>query len=251
MPVQRQGIQGKKRVVQQEIESGYEYESPSLKNSLPKNLLRALVFIAHGYAEHCLLYEPLAQVLASNNFFVLTHDHDRTPFQIFFTGPAGCGKTFVIKLLMEIYNRYTDNDGYCNAYMTCASTGKAAGAISETTVHTVLKISLLRLLPLHSETAQQYRTLFKYMKVIIIDEISMISAQLLLKFGSRLKQITGNFQSNFSGLDIILIGDFVRQLPPVRSTPIYKQPKQTLVGPILWQNLKFYELNEVMRQANQ
>ncbi|GFV01352.1 ATP-dependent DNA helicase [Trichonephila clavipes] len=67
---------------------------------------------------------------------------------------------------------------------------------------------------------------------------------------SRLKQITGNFQSNFGGLDIILIGG-LRQLPPVRSTPIYKQPKQTIVGPISWQNLKFYELNEVMRQANQ
>ncbi|GFT45769.1 HTH CENPB-type domain-containing protein [Trichonephila clavipes] len=43
----------------------------------------------------------------------------------------------------------------------------------------------------------------------------------------------------------------LRQLPPVRSTPIYKQPKQTIVGPILLRNLKFYERNEVMRQANQ
>ncbi|GFY25377.1 ATP-dependent DNA helicase [Trichonephila clavipes] len=49
---------------------------------------------------------------------------------------------------------------------------------------------------------------------------------------------------------IILIGD-LRHLPPVRSTPIYKQPKQTLVGPILWQNLNFYEINEVLHQANQ
>ncbi|GFT16099.1 transposable element Tc1 transposase [Trichonephila clavipes] len=43
----------------------------------------------------------------------------------------------------------------------------------------------------------------------------------------------------------------LHQLPPVRSTPIYKQPKLIIVGPILWQNLKFYELNEVMRQTNQ
>ena len=175
---------------------------------------------------------------------------DDVPFQIFFTGPAGCGKTFVIKLLMEIYNRYTDNDGYCNAYITCASTGKAAVAIEGTTVHTALKISLSRLLPLSNETAQQYRTLFKYVKVIIIDEISMISAQLLIKIDCRLKQITGNFQTNFGGLDIIFIGD-LRQLPPVRATPIYKQPKQTIVGPVLWRNLKFYELDQVMRQANQ
>lgn len=118
---------------------------------------------------------------------------DNVPFQIFFTGPAGCGKTFVIKLLMEIYNRYTDNDGYCNAYITCASTGKAAVAIAGTTVHTALKISLSRLLPLSNETAQQYRTLFKYVKVIIIDEISMISAQLLIKIDSRLKQLLVTF----------------------------------------------------------
>ncbi|GFU56916.1 ATP-dependent DNA helicase [Trichonephila clavipes] len=70
------------------------------------------------------------------------------------------------------------------------------------------------------------------------------------RIDSRLKQITGNFQSNFGGLDIILIGD-LRQLQPVRSAPIYKQPKQTIVGPILRRNLRFYELNEVMRQANQ
>ncbi|GFV30156.1 ATP-dependent DNA helicase [Trichonephila clavipes] len=44
---------------------------------------------------------------------------------------------------------------------------------------------------------------------------------------------------------------FTSILPPVRSTPIYKQPKQTICGPILRGNLKFYELNEVMRQANQ
>ncbi|GFU90897.1 transposable element Tcb1 transposase [Trichonephila clavipes] len=75
-------------------------------------------------------------------------DKDRTPFQKIFNGPAGRGKTFVIKLLMEIYNRYTDNDGYCQS---C----KAAVAISETTVHAALKISLSRLLPLHSETAEQ------------------------------------------------------------------------------------------------
>ncbi|GFV60879.1 ATP-dependent DNA helicase [Trichonephila clavipes] len=43
---------------------------------------------------------------------------------------------------------------------------------------------------------------------------------------------------------------YIHQVPPVRSTPIYKQPKQTIVGQILWRNLKFYE-NEVIHQAIQ
>ena len=174
---------------------------------------------------------------------------NESPLQIFFTGPAGCGKTFVIKLLMEIYNRFTNTDGFCNAYITCASTGKAAVAINGTTVHTALKISLSRLLPLSNEVAHQYRSLFMYVKVLIVDEISMISAELLSHVDSRLKQITGNFTTNFGGLDIILIGD-LRQLPPVRATPIYKQQKQTIAGPVLWRDLKFYELTQIMRQSN-
>ncbi|CAH2104199.1 unnamed protein product [Euphydryas editha] len=162
------------------------------------------------------------------------------PFQIFFTGPAGCGKTFVIKLIMEIYNRYNENDGCCNSYIAYASTGKTAVAIDGTTVHTALKISLPRLLPLSTEVAHQYRALFKYVKVLIVDEISMIGAELLLQIDSRLKQITGDYKTNFGGLDVILIGD-LRQLPPVRATPIYKQQKQKIVGPILWRGFKFYE----------
>jgi len=158
---------------------------------------------------------------------------EKSPLQIFFTGPAGSGKTFVIKLIMEIYNRFSNNDGFCNSFITCASTGKAAVAINGTTVHTALKISLSKLLPLSMETAQQYRCLFKYVKVLIIDEVSMIGAELLNQIDVRLKQITGNFDEPFGRLDAIFIGD-LRQLPPVRATPIYKQPKQRMVGPLLW-----------------
>ncbi|GFU25887.1 ATP-dependent DNA helicase [Trichonephila clavipes] len=116
---------------------------------------------------------------------------------------------------MEIYNRYTNNDGYCHTYITCASTGKAAVAISGTTVHTDLNISLLRLLPLHSETAQQCRTLFKYIKVIIIDEIR-------------------NFSVNYHQF-------VLRPSISNRNRPSLDQ---------FMANLKFYEPNEIMRHAN-
>ena len=174
---------------------------------------------------------------------------DQSPFQIFFTGPAGCGKTFVIKLIMEIYNRFSDNDGYGNACITCASTGKAAVAIDGSTVHTALKITISALLPLSSELLQLYRCLFKYVRVLIIEEVSMISAELLSEMDSRLKQIAGNHNIDFGGLDVILIGD-LRQLPPVRATPIYKPIKMRMVAPALWRALKFYALTQVMRQIN-
>lgn len=64
------------------------------------------------------------------------------PIQIFFTGPAGFGKTFYKIIKSSAYNRFSDTDGFCNAFIACASTGKAAVAIDAVTVHTAFKISL-------------------------------------------------------------------------------------------------------------
>ncbi|CAG4972703.1 unnamed protein product [Parnassius apollo] len=69
----------------------------------------------------------------------------------------------------------------------------------------------------------------------------MIGAELLTQIDARLKQITGNFETNFGGLDMIFIGD-LRQLPPVKTA--------NMAGPVLWRGLKFYRLTEVMRQSN-
>lgn len=85
---------------------------------------------------------------------------EKSPLQLFFTVPAGCGKTFIIKLILEIHNRFSDNDDFYNSYIICALTGKTAVAINGTPVHTALKISLSNLIPLSIETAQQYRCLF-------------------------------------------------------------------------------------------
>ncbi|XP_069968672.1 uncharacterized protein [Bactrocera oleae] len=180
----------------------------------------------------------------------LLNSENPLALQLFLTGPAGCEKTFLIQLIMEICNRFTDTDGYCNAYLACASTGKAAVAIGGTTVHTAFKISLSKFQsPLSNEIKGLYRSLFKYVKMIVIDEISMIGAEMVERIDSRLKEITGNFNAAFGGLHIILIGN-LRQLPPVRATPIWKQKIQRVDGQQLWRGIAFYELNEVMRQEN-
>jgi hypothetical protein len=79
---------------------------------------------------------------------------------------------------MEIYNRFSDTDGIFNAYIACASTGKAATAIGGSSVHSALNI-LSRLIPLNIENAYQCRTLFKFVKVVVILEVSMVFPELL------------------------------------------------------------------------
>lgn len=67
---------------------------------------------------------------------------DSPPLQIFFTGVAGCGKTFVLHLIMDVYNRHCNRAGSdnINAYVACTTTGKAAVALGGVTVHAAFKL---------------------------------------------------------------------------------------------------------------
>lgn len=80
---------------------------------------------------------------------------------------------------------------------------------------------------------------FKYVWAVIIDEISMCSAEMLHTIHSRLQPITGIYDKVFGGVDIFLIGD-LRQLPPVCATPIFRQAKNRLNELNLRRSLKFY-----------
>ncbi len=70
------------------------------------------------------------------------HDATSLPIQIFFTGPAGCGKTYVLRAVMETNNRFAQqHNALNNAYVACTSTGKAAVNLGGTTVHSAFRIT--------------------------------------------------------------------------------------------------------------
>lgn len=153
---------------------------------------------------------------------------------------------------METYNRYTQNhNSLNNAYVACASTGKAAVPLGGTTVHSAFRLTTSRVTRLLSaENLQAYRNMFVGVRAVFIDEISMLSAAILGKINYRLQQITGIYDQVFGGLHIILCGDF-RQLPPVRATPCYTVPINQLGGPILWQSIDYFPLVRVVRQTDE
>ena len=64
---------------------------------------------------------------------------------------------------------------------------------------------------------------FSEVKAIIIDEISMVSNDLLYHIRLRLLETFGSPNNTpFAGLSIIVVGDFL-QLPPVRVKPVYAE----------------------------
>ncbi|GFX05943.1 ATP-dependent DNA helicase PIF1, partial [Trichonephila clavipes] len=99
------------------------------------------------------------------------------------------------------------------------------------------------------EMLQNYRSTFIGVKCIIIDEVSMIGCDVLHKINLRLQEITGVHDQPFGNLNIFFCGD-LHQLPPVNASPVYKGPRNSICGPVLWQSLDYYPLEQVMRQSD-
>ena len=83
----------------------------------------------------------------------------------------------------------------------------------------------------------------------IIDEISMVGADMLLTIHRRLCDIMDSDEP-FEGLSILAVGDMM-QLPPVAQSPVYALPSDDLAalyGSLWGKHFKLVELQEVMRQ---
>ena len=172
------------------------------------------------------------------------------PLYIFLTGNGGCGKSFLIKCMFEALNKlfsYKGDNSKANV-MLLAPTGVAAININGTTLHTGLGIPCTNFHQLSDKQRTNLRMKLENISAIFIDEISMVSAKLLLQTHQRLCEIFGTSDSiPFAGKTVIVSGDLY-QLPPVLAKPVFSMDgfiENTLK---LWLNFKLAELNETMRQ---
>jgi ATP-dependent DNA helicase PIF1 len=133
----------------------------------------------------------------------------------FLSGAAGTGKSFIVQIISELIRFNKIN---INVALT-ASTGIAACNIGGQTIHSWAGITLknsndpvdvlCHSISKNKEAANRWITT----DLLIIDEISMISAELFDKLSAVGSYIRKNNQP-FGGLQIITCGDFL-QLPPV------------------------------------
>src|SRR4051812_31276782 len=112
-----------------------------------------------------------------------------------------------------------------------APTGIAAENVGGKTIHSTLRIKDIlnnrQSLVMHNQNLRQE---CKKVKFIIIDEISMISAD-MLSFISDLFAKLHNKPIEFSGIPILLIGDLA-QLPPVKGAQIFFLPIWKIFFPL-------------------
>jgi len=179
------------------------------------------------------------------------------PFYLFCTGGAGVGKSHLIHTILQMTNRSLRRPGDDPSQIVThlsAPTGTAAYNIGGTTLHNSFLLPLTQSdkhTNLSGEKLSNLRNQFSKLKILIIDEISMVSSNMLCQIHERLQAITG-LPPNipFGGISILAVGD-LQQLPPVGGRAIYNIPygNNCDVFADLWNShFSVIELTEIMRQ---
>jgi len=154
-------------------------------------------------------------------------------YSVFLTGAPGTGKTFVL----NEYIKYLKSHNIYPAIT--ASTGIAATHIGGQTIHSWSGIGIYEKLDASIlDKLDQNEKLFKRIKsvkILIIDEISMLHASRLEMINFILKRIRKD-KSPFGGLQIIFCGDFC-QLPPITSSWAESSEKDFVYTSKVWQEL--------------
>ena len=143
-------------------------------------------------------------------------------------GGAGSGKSTVIEAICQhverIFRKPGDNPEM-PYILKCAPTGSAAANIEGQTLHSVFSFNFgNEFLTLSDKARDEKRNSFQNLKLLIIDEISMVSADMLYKIDLRLKEIKENMSSQFGGIGVLCFGDLM-QLRPVLARYIFDQPR--------------------------
>ena len=191
---------------------------------------------------------------------------NQTHRSVFLTGKAGTGKTTLLREIIQTTHKNT---------VVVAPTGIAALNAGGVTIHSMFQLPFGGFIPDNSsphfsentkfETRATLRRHFKMsglkksviknMELLIIDEVSMLRADLLDAMDFMMQTVRKK-TSSFGGVQVLYIGDLL-QLPPVirdeewRTLKNYYKGKFFFHSHVIQQNPPLYiELSKIFRQTD-
>lgn len=137
---------------------------------------------------------------------------EETNISVFLTGKAGTGKTTFLKKLRERLPK---------RMVVLAPTGVAAINANGQTIHSFFQLPFTPFVPgmktdderKHFRISKEKKNLFRTVDLLVIDEVSMVRADLLDAIDATLRRYRNPLEP-FGGVQLLLVGD-LQQLAPV------------------------------------
>ena len=163
---------------------------------------------------------------------------------------GGAGKSFLVHLITEYMQRilrYPPQSSNQPSILVTTSTGKAAVHINGITLHSAFKLPINRDVNPKDVTLHELRLRYRFLKVLLIDQIPMIGADTFSHL------VIMNSESIFGEISVLLNGDLL-QLPPVKQRCIFQHGNENTYEafvPSIWRNVfKLHDLSEVVGQSS-
>jgi ATP-dependent DNA helicase PIF1 len=138
---------------------------------------------------------------------------------IFLTGPAGTGKSYLLKVLTQEYHVRIA----LTAMTGCAAILLSSTGIKAKTLHSWAGVGLAKesVLELTKRIRNNYHSLKRWLctDLLVIDEISMITPEFLEKL-NEIAKVLRKSPKPFGGIQLLFVGDFY-QLPPVSKDTVF------------------------------
>lgn len=185
---------------------------------------------------------------------------------VFLTGKAGTGKTTFLKYIKEKSKK---------KMVVVAPTGVAAINAGGMTMHSFFQLPLQAYAPKSGLNLEQNphivtpntlfsklrishlkRELMRDLELLIIDEVSMVSADMLDCTDTILRTMRKRYHEPFGGVQVLLIGDLY-QLPPVIKEDTWQILQEFYQSPYFFESyavqktdLLYIELDKIYRQSD-
>lgn len=184
---------------------------------------------------------------------------NETSHSLFLTGKAGTGKTTFLRHIVETTHK---------RHVVLAPTGVAAINAGGVTIHSFFQLPFCPYLPDVPELVTEYQAMghrnqlrknkidiIRTLELLIIDEISMVRADLLDAIDATLRRVRRSSQP-FGGLQLLFIGD-LHQLSPVVTDSerpyierVYSSPYFFCSKALQSMHYDIVELTQVFRQQD-
>ncbi|GAA1211692.1 ATP-dependent DNA helicase [Rhodoglobus aureus] len=171
---------------------------------------------------------------------------ETTSDNLFVTGRAGTGKSTLLNHLSHNTSKQI---------VICAPTGVAALNVGGQTIHSLFRLPIGVIADHELEQNPQLRKLLNTIETLVIDEVSMVNADLLDAIDRSLRQARQRKNEPFGGVQVVLFGD-PYQLAPVPGDPderAYFEDRYRSMwffDALVWEQteLTIYELTSIHRQ---